>query len=176
MTALKSGDAECESKVKSLLRQEKREKGILLEAKINPKAFWAHAKRKLKTKVGVAPLLSDPTNKESLKFEDSEKANILKEQLSSVFTKEPGGNIPRMSIEHPRFGYHEGNGKETDRCLNPNKSIGPDGMHAKLIIELTDYLVEPLALIFNETLRYGIIPRNWKRTNVCEWKNTNSPR
>ena len=86
------------SKVKTLLRKEKRkfEKGIAAEAKVKPKAFWAHSRRKLKTKVGVAPLLSNPDNKDSLKFEDSEKANILQTQCSSVFTKEPEGSVPRI--------------------------------------------------------------------------------
>ena len=49
------------NKVKSVLRRDKRlfEKSIAQEAKQNPKAFWAHVRRKLKTKEGIAPLLSD---------------------------------------------------------------------------------------------------------------------
>ena len=50
--------------------------------------------------------------------------------------------------------------------LNPDKSIGPDDMHARMLIELKDHLAEPLAFIFNETLRRGKIPQDWKRANV----------
>ena len=79
-----------------LVKTRKFEKGIAAEAKIKPKAFWAHSRRKLKTKIGVAPLLSNPADKDSLKFEDSEKANVLQAQFSSVFTKEPEGSVPRI--------------------------------------------------------------------------------
>ena len=56
-----------------------------MEAKTNPKKFFAHTRRNLKTKSGVAPLLSDPKNKDSMKFKEEEKATILLKQLSSVF-------------------------------------------------------------------------------------------
>ena len=150
IAALKNGDAENErllyckarGKVKTVLRKEKRnfEKGIALKAKNNPKAFWSHARRKLKTKVGVAPLLSDPTNKDSLKFEDTEKANTLQKQFSSVFTKEPDGDIPRISRRCKAtilvFRVTDDMTMKLIDDLNPNKSIGPDGVHARLLIEL----------------------------------------
>ena len=84
--------------MKSLLGKEKRklEKGIAAEAKKKPKFFWAHARRKLNTKLGVFPLLSNPADKDSLKFHDSEEVNIMQTQFSSVFTKEPEGSIPRI--------------------------------------------------------------------------------
>ena len=160
------------SKVKSLLRKEKRkfEKGIASEAKTKPKGFWSHARRKLKTKVGVSPLLSNPADKDSLKFEDSEKANILQTQFSSVFTKEPGGNIPRIPRRCRKklldFNVSEKTVKELIEKLNPDKSLGPDNIHARMLIELKDQLAEPLAFIFNETLRRGKVPRDWKRANV----------
>ena len=52
--------AKATSKVKSVLRKEKRkfEKGIAAEAKTKPKFFWAHARRKLNTKVGVSLFLA----------------------------------------------------------------------------------------------------------------------
>ena len=70
-------------KVKSLLRKEKRqfEKGIAADAK---------------TKVGISLLLSNSDCRDSLKFDDLEKANILQTQFSGVFTKEPDGDIPRL--------------------------------------------------------------------------------
>lgn len=51
-------------------------------------------------------------------------------------------------------------------ALNPSKSIGPDGMHPKILIELRDHLAEPLAFIFNASLQRGTVPQDWKRANV----------
>ena len=75
--------------VKKLMRQTKRayEKKIALGSKENPKAFWAHVRQKLKTKPGVAPLLSDNLDPDSTKFNDKEKAEILQNQFSSFLPK-----------------------------------------------------------------------------------------
>ena len=55
------------NKAKTLLRKSKRlfEKGIAQRSKSKPKAFWSYARRKLKTKCSVAPLLEDVKNKSS---------------------------------------------------------------------------------------------------------------
>ena len=81
-----------------LLRKAKRkfERDIARVAKSNPRAFFGHTRRHLKTKKSVAPLLSNPKDKNSIKFTDEEKANILQEQFSSVFTHERPGEIPKI--------------------------------------------------------------------------------
>ena len=88
--------------VKTLLRKAKRrfERSIALKAKTQPKAFWGHTRRLLKTKSGVAPLLSDPKDSNSMKFDDTDKANLLLNQFSSVFTSEPEGEI-RIFLIYP---------------------------------------------------------------------------
>ena len=90
--------AKARNKVKTLLRKAKRssERGIALKSKTNPEIFWAHTRDKLKAKPGIAPLLANPNDKSSLKFDDEEKAIILLKQFSSVFNKEHEGEIPRI--------------------------------------------------------------------------------
>ena len=91
------------NKAKTLLRKAKRlyEKGIAAQYKQNPKSFWAYTRSQLKTKSGIAPLLSDPNNKDSLVFEDQEKANVLQNQFSSVFTEELDKEVPLLpSLTH----------------------------------------------------------------------------
>ena len=96
------------NKVKLLVRKDKRdlELKIAQEAKTKPKLFWSHTRRKLRTKVGVAPLLENKEDRNSLVFEDEKKANLLQKQFSSVFTKEPLDHIPSITtrtaakIEH----------------------------------------------------------------------------
>ena len=54
-------------KVRTMVRRAKREfeKGIAAQAKINPKTFWSHTRRNLKTKSGVAPLLASVEDNDS---------------------------------------------------------------------------------------------------------------
>ena len=44
----------------------------------------------------MAPLLENDHDKDSTRFDDREKANILQKQFASVFTHEPEGEIPRL--------------------------------------------------------------------------------
>ena len=88
--------------------------------------------------------MSNPINKDSLNFEDTEKANILQKQFSSVFTKEPEGDIPRILRKCKKtildFVVTADMIIKLIDNLNQNKSIGPDGMHARLLIELKEHL------------------------------------
>ena len=164
--------ARARNKVKSFIRRDKRnhEKKIAEQAKKNQKLFWSHTRRKMKTKQGIAPLFQDKKNKDSLKFEDREKAEILQHQFSSVFTIEPPGEIPRIqqrcSTSIPVFNITEKDVKSKLSNLNPNKSFGPDDIHAVLLIELADILAKPLAHLFNETMRRKELPSDWKRAFI----------
>ena len=84
------------NKVKRMMRKAKRnfERNIAQNSKSCPKPFWSYVRSKLRTKAGVAPLLKNVTDKTSVKFTDEEKSNILQDQFSSVFTREPDGPLP----------------------------------------------------------------------------------
>ena len=86
-----TGYAKSPNKAKAILRKSKRvyERNIAMKSKINPNLFWSHTREKLKTKSSVAPLSSNPDDRESMEFIDEEKANILQKQFASVFTHEP---------------------------------------------------------------------------------------
>ena len=60
------------------------EKVIAFEAKRSPKMFWLHAQSKLKTKTGMAPLLDNPKDSVSLRFDDKSMADLLQKQFLSV--------------------------------------------------------------------------------------------
>ena len=66
--------------------------------------FFGHIRHRLKTKSGVAPLLENPQEKDSMKFSDFDKANILQNQFSSVYVKEPEGDIPILSNTNEHSG------------------------------------------------------------------------
>ena len=73
------------------------EKAIAREAQHNPKAFYAYANSKMKTKEGVADLLDEEgktiTN-------NKEKANILNNFFCSVFTEENIKDMPECEDRH----------------------------------------------------------------------------
>ena len=164
--------AKARNKVKRLLRKAKRnyEKEIALKSKSNPKCFWEYTRSKMKTKCGIAPLLSDPENKDSLTFDDQEKANVLQDQFSSVFTQESCTDIPVLP---PRTFSTISNILITEemvllllKALNVNKSVGPDGMHPKLLKELAGLIAEPIAKLFNMTIEDNVLPDDWKKAFV----------
>ena len=86
-------------------------------------AFWAHTRRKLRTKCGVSPLLADVKDKDSLKFNDEEKANILQKQFSSVIRKNQ-----KTTYRHGIADLHVTPKMVQKELLNLNinKSCGPD--------------------------------------------------
>ena len=160
------------AKVKRLIRQAKRkyEKNIAANAKANPKSFWSYVRRKLKTKSGVSPLLKDVKDPDSLKFDDVDKANILQDQFSSVFTVEDDSRIPSMPTRTNQKVNNliitESMILEEILALNLNKSCGPDDVSPFMLIHLSDFIASPLALLMNKTLQHGILPRDWKRAYV----------
>ena len=50
--------------------------------------------------------------------------------------------------------------------LDQNKSFGPDTIHPKMLMSLSDYLSEPLALIMNTSLTEGLLPKDWKEAHI----------
>ena len=109
-------------------------------------------------------------DKTSTKFTDDEKANILQDQFSSVFTREPEGELPSFSNRTMAniFDIHITEDMVHNEIINLslNKSCGPDELHQRLLFELVDALSKPIAFLLNNTIRQGVIPRDWKRANV----------
>ena len=72
--------------------QKQFEMKLAAEAKSNPKAIWKYINSKSKTRVGVSELNTDPADPTSkLTTSDKEKAEVLGQFFSSVFTTEPDG-------------------------------------------------------------------------------------
>ncbi|TRZ16814.1 hypothetical protein HGM15179_010323 [Zosterops borbonicus] len=52
------------------------------------------------------------------------------------------------------------------RCLDIHKSMGPDGIHPRVMRELADELAKPLSIIYNQSWLTGEVPEDWKLANV----------
>lgn len=160
------------NKVKRLMRKAKRnfEKDIASKSDTHPKFFWSYVRSKLKTKTGVAPLLANPKDKNSTVFTDEEKANKLQEQFCSVFTNEPVGQLPQFEKKTNNYTSQlvvtEDMVRAEIKNLNLNKTCGPDEIHPRMLAELCEELVYPLTLLFQRTVKEGIIPGDWRKANV----------
>ena len=135
--------------------------------KVTQNIFWSHVQLKLKTKNCVAPLLKNNNDKNSVKFDDTEKANILPRQFSSVFTWEPVGETPafdkRMNTRIFNLHITVKMVRQEFLNINANKSCGPDEIHPRHLIELVGFISKPIALLLNKSMELGVIPRDWKR-------------
>ena len=52
------------------------------------------------------------------------------------------------------------------KTLYTPKPPGPGGLHTRLLVELTDELVEPFQICFNKSLVEGTLPQHWKEGNI----------
>ena len=110
------------------------------------------------------------SKKDNLTFiasKDNEKAEVLADFFSSVFTSETDSNIPELE----NLSVNETSSDELFSIdevrklllgLNTTKSPGPDGVHPKLLYELAHVIDRPLCMIFNSSFTTGIVPEDWK--------------
>ena len=142
-----------------------------MEAKNIPKIFWSHTRRKLETKCGVAPLLENEEDMNSVKFDVETKANILQNQFSKVYTRETQGRVPSITARSKSVSFNlditEAMVKKKLKQLNTHKSCGPDDIHARLLSELAEYISSPFAKLFRMSITKGRIPTEWKLANVA---------
>ena len=127
-------------------------------------------KPKLKTKIGVSPLLEDENDKKSVTFSDKEKANILQKHFGRLFTNEPDGDIPILPSKTHTFianlhltSYMV---KQTIIFMNINKSCGPDDIHFRVLKELVDIMSNPIAVLLYRSIEESAIPNEWKKAIV----------
>ncbi|KFP28535.1 RNA-directed DNA polymerase from mobile element jockey, partial [Colius striatus] len=50
--------------------------------------------------------------------------------------------------------------------LKAHKSMGPDGMHPRVLREEADVIAKPLSIIFEQSWATGEVPEDWRKANV----------
>ena len=139
----------------SHLRKSKRqfEKRIAQSAKTQPRLFWAHTRRKLNTKTGIAPLLKNGNKQNPIAYTDIDKANTLQCQFSSVFTNEQDDTLPEFP---PRTNQSVIDIVITNDMvyeflskLKTSKYCGPDELHSRILKELKAIISKPIANLLN---------------------------
>ena len=142
------------------------EKKIANESKSNPKAFYKYANSKLKVRAGIADL----DTPEGIATTDRQKAEALNSFFTSVFTREKTDEIPQPDPSDvdpiSDLIITEGKIMKKLKSLNPNKSSGPDGLHPRILQELSEIISKPLSMIMQKSLDEGILPQDWKDAHV----------
>ncbi|GAB0186779.1 mitochondrial enolase superfamily member 1 [Grus japonensis] len=136
------------------------------DVKDNKKSFYRYASDKRRTRENVGPLRNEMGD---LVTQDMEKAEVLKDFFTSVFTGKclshtaqvTGG---RENAEPPTEGEHQV--REYLRNLKVHRSMGPDELHPQVLRELMHEVTRPLSIIFEKSWQSGKVPTDWKRGNI----------
>ena len=117
---------------------------------------------KRKTKTGVSELHDKSESGTFIASSDDDKAEILANFFSSVFTDEDVNNLPKMEKRNSDIATDEPFLQEEIKKLllrlNTTKSPGPDKVHPKVL-----YVIDkPLFIILKKSFETGIVPENWK--------------
>uniref|UniRef100_A0A803JAV9 Reverse transcriptase domain-containing protein n=1 Tax=Xenopus tropicalis TaxID=8364 RepID=A0A803JAV9_XENTR len=156
---------------KKAIRQAKieMERDIAARSKKNPKLFFNYVNSKKMKQEGVGTLLSRGG---TLVDENGEKAEIFNSYFSSVYTSEEPDNegfpcnMPSSSnLATDAWVTQEEIQKRLEH-VKVNKGPGPDGIHPRVLNELSAVIAKPLHLIFQDSLRSGMVPRDWRIANV----------
>ena len=121
----------------------------------------------MKTRSGIADLQTE----EGTAVTDLEKLEALNDFFSSVFTIERDGPTPQLArrdikVAMLHLEITEAMVKKKLDALNPNKSAGPDGLHPRVLSELSEVINKPLATIMQKSLTEEQLPQSWKDAHI----------
>ena len=131
------------------------------------KGFWSYIKKLKRDSVGISVLKQN--GQQAVSAED--KATMLNEQFSSVFTAEDDSDMPKINDErsYPSMKSIDvsANGiKKQLLGLNTSKAGGPDNISARILLETATHSSRILQVIFQKSLDEGILPQQWKTANI----------
>ena len=155
------------------IRQSKRsyDQKLACNIKNDSKSFYAYVRSKQNVQDKVGPLEDSAGNIISQGFLMAEDLNGY---FSSVFTKEDISSLPVADAK-----FQEGKSDylgqlvvtpelvaKKIKAMKDNKSPGVDGIPPKLLMETVEQISIPLAIVFNMSLKEGVVPFEWKEANI----------
>ncbi|TRZ09501.1 hypothetical protein HGM15179_017597, partial [Zosterops borbonicus] len=138
--------------------------------KDNKKSFYKYINGKRKGKINLCSLLDAGRNLVTA----DEKTEVLNAFFASVFSGKmacPQDNCPPGLID----GVREQNDppviqeeavRELLSHLDVHKSMGPGGIHPRVMRELADELAKPLSIVYQQSWLISEVPDDWKLAYV----------
>ena len=127
------------------------------DLKSNPKKFFSFIKNKRKENIGVSPLREST----SLKFTKQDRAHILNNQFSSVFSVDDKTSPNVQGPQSDKMHEININNERITRLLknlSSSKASRPDMISARFLKETADEVAVGLTLIFQASLHQANIP------------------
>ena len=148
--------------------KKKFERKIAKNFKKNPRQFYSHLNKNMKSRVQVGPL---KTSTGETVADSPGMCEVLNNQFTSVFTEEDGRNIPPpIQMCHgdrlTTINVAAENVKTKIDRVKTNSAPGPDKLGPRVLKELKDVIALPLSIIFNKSLASGEVPEDWRCANV----------
>ena len=103
--------------------------------------------------------------------ENRKKAELLNNQVQSVFTKEDMSTMPYVPLDLPQMpditSFVERRWEASDE-FKPKQSqaTSPDGISPRLLKEFAHEIAPVLILIYQRSIDTGILPLDWKQANI----------
>ena len=156
--------------VAKIIRSAKRklEQKLAKNFKKNPRPFYSHLNKNLKSRSQIGPLKND---NDELVSDNEGMANIFNMFFASVFTEENTHKLPSPPTVC--------NGQllsaitiDTDDIIKKVEKLkdgsapGPDKFGPRILKNLKDELALPLCILFKKSLTRGEVPDDWKCGNI----------
>ena len=130
------------------------------------KGLWRYLKGARKDTCGVATLVKDF----KVATQPNEKAEMLNEQFSSVFTREESSSVPDLGPspfeEMPPIKVGKAGVLKLLKNLKTRKASGPDKIPAILLKTCAEELTPILTFLFQQSLDQNTVPDDWKTALV----------
>ncbi|CAB3994357.1 Hypothetical predicted protein [Paramuricea clavata] len=140
----------------------------------NSKRFWSLFELKGATR-SVPEKISIKTSVNNVReYTENPRdiATLFNRYFVSIFSSDPINIVNQQSISETTdtifndIVLSEGTVRSVLRNLDNNKAHGPDEIPARLLTETAYQIAPSLCLLFNKSLKSGIVPREWRLANV----------